>query len=152
MANRASRVDWLGEEVVLALERATDAMLAAIALRIEAQAKVNIVANGQVDTGFMLNSVYTVTRETSSYPQTWPSGHYAVRPDKHGGREALVAQERAPEADLPPDASALVAVGAAYAIGPELRQSFLYKAVEQVAGEEAQAEIRHIARQQRLVG
>jgi hypothetical protein len=55
-----------------------------------------IRANGQIDTGFMINSVYTVTSEGSSYS---------------GGQNAL------PSVGAPPDdLTAYIGVGASYGI------------------------------------
>lgn len=64
------------------------------ALDLEGNVKKHIVANGQVDTGFMLNSTYTVTMQRSTYK---------------GGAQAL------PEISRPPDKNtASVAVAASY--------------------------------------
>jgi hypothetical protein len=60
--------------------------------------QAHIVANGQVDTGFMLNSVYTVTSEGSDYK---------------GGERAF------PQVEAPlDDQTAIVAVAAEYAAFP----------------------------------
>lgn len=114
----SGRVDWYGEDVSLRLEEAAQEVIAQAALRIEAHAKVNIRDNGQIDTGFMLNSVYVKLPETSTYGQA---------------RAAAGAQNAdgsmAPEVALPQDAGAAVVVGAAYAIFQEAQQPFLYPAV-----------------------
>lgn len=119
-----AQVNWYTEEVVVRIAEATTAGLVALAHQIEGQAKATIVANDQVDTGFMLNSVFVVTHEASGY-----------------GAASAAAAARNPDAamavepSLPEDAAALVAVGAEYAVYQELANSFLYRAVEQVMGE-----------------
>ena len=59
----AARVEWFGDDVQLKLEGATDEMIKAAAFMVEGQAKVNITTNGQVDTGFMRASVYTMLQD-----------------------------------------------------------------------------------------
>lgn len=103
--------------------------LAAVAARIEGQAKINIVANDQVDTGFMLNTVYHVSEDGSSYGQANSSGQYT---NKDGQQ---VKRRIAPEAQLIPIYDAMVVAGANYAIFQEMMQSFLYKALVDVAAE-----------------
>ena len=98
-----------------------------ITFQVEGQAKRNIQENGQIDTGFMLNSVYAATPRTSSYGRTQPSGSYVGR----GGQEE--GRRRAPEAGLK-GADGLVAVGAEYALWQEMRRSFLFRALQQVQG------------------
>ncbi|MCA9941637.1 MAG: hypothetical protein KC418_23515, partial [Anaerolineales bacterium] len=64
------RLTWRKREVMLAVKDATAAGMNKLALRVESEAKQNIVANDQVDTGFMLNTVYHVSRLSNSYPAT----------------------------------------------------------------------------------
>lgn len=122
-------VNWYDEELQLVVDKATRRGMEAIAARIDGQAKQNIVGNDQVDTGFMLNSIYFATTERSTYNAANPSGGYT---DKAGN---LVQRQIAPEAALPADFDALVAVGADYAVYQEMAQSFLFLAVQQVAAE-----------------
>lgn len=112
------------EQVKVKVEEASDLLAEEIAFALEGQAKANIVANDQVDTGFMLNSVYAVTRGGSGYGQA-RSEAKGKNPDA----------EMAPEARLENDAAAAVAVGAEYAINQEERKSFLYAAAEQIASQ-----------------
>ena len=123
------RLTWRKREVMLAVKDATAAGMNKLALRVESEAKQNIVANDQVDTGFMLNTVYHVSR-LSSYPATDAPG---VKTGRKSGQRRQV--QKAPEAALPPQYMALVACGAEYAIYQELQQSFLYLALVQVAGD-----------------
>ena len=73
----------IGGEVKLYLDRvkvkikdATDEALAAWAFQLEGQTKANIAGNDQVDTGFMMNSVYTITRKESTYRAAQTTGQY----------------------------------------------------------------------------
>lgn len=130
-----SEVNFRTEQVSLQMQDLSDEMLKALAFQIEGQAKVNIQANGQVDTGFMLNSVYTVTEEGSTYD--------AARANAEG-RNADA--NMAPEVSLQGDASAAVAVGADYAIFQEERQSLLYAAAVEV-GQNSKATIERVAKE-----
>jgi len=81
----------------------TSQMVRKTAMDAKANIQSNIRNNDQVDTGFMLGSVYVVTSEGSDY---------------QGGEKAL------PEVAGPPDdQTAMVAVGASYAIFQELGTS-----------------------------
>lgn len=120
-------VDWFSEEVILKLLDVTENGLEAVAARVDALAKQNIITNDQVDTGFMANSVYFATGNVSSY--TDGSGTLT---DKNGN---LVERDMAPEAPLPSEYRALVCIGANYAIFQEMENPFLYPALVQVAGE-----------------
>ena len=116
------------DHVNVVVEKATDEALAALALQIEGQTTANIANNNQIDTGFMMNSVYTISRRDSTYKDADPTGEYRSR--KTGQQ---VERKLAPEERLPSDAAAAVIVGAAYAIYQEVQDSFLFKAAEQVA-------------------
>ena len=50
---------------------AADDAVTALAFQVEGQAKINVRENGQIDTGFMLNSIYTVAPEGNTYRQAW---------------------------------------------------------------------------------
>lgn len=110
-------VKWYGDEVKrLLLDRAMPEMITAAALMVEGQAKVNINVNGQIDTGFMINSVYANGPGVASYAPTAVPGKMANQPAE------------------PPKGGAVVGVAAEYAIFQEERNSFLYPALETVAG------------------
>lgn len=117
----SSNVIWRDKEVRLQLKDASNQMLRTAAALIEQQTKLNIQSNGQIDTGFMVNSVYFVTDDDSNYENA-ANGAIGVRPDA----------EMAPEV-VAPDGGAAVAVGAEYAIFQEERMPFLYPAIEHVA-------------------
>lgn len=131
MAKKVSQdgeVDWFAEDVILKLDDITRRGLEAVAARIDALTKLNIATNDQIDTGFMVNSVYFATGDDSSYLDV-ETGTFV---DKNGN---LVDRELAPEADLPDEFEALVCVGANYAIFQEMDQPFLYPALVQAADE-----------------
>lgn len=124
-----TRMKSYRQQVLMVVKNATDEELLGLAFQIEAQAKVNIQGNGQIDTGFMLNSVYTVGKEgASTYANTRPTGSYKSR--KSG---ANASRKRAPARNVPDKASAIVSVGAEYAIHQETRKTFLYTAAQSVA-------------------
>src|ERR1700751_5206688 len=84
------------DKIADALPQACAQIVRNTALKCKANIQHFIVSNGQVDTGFMLNSVYTVTDEGSTY---------------QGGAKAL------PEVEKPAEpATAYVAVAANYGI------------------------------------
>lgn len=120
-------VNWYGERVRAQTKQDGKKALLALAFQIEGQAKINITNNGQVDTGFMRNSVYVSGAGESSYGNTDPSGLY---PSPKSGDDEN--RELGPEL-TPAEGDVYVVVGAAYAIYQETRESFLYTALEQVA-------------------
>lgn len=125
--SQGHQVDWFEEDVFLYVEGQTARALEALAAHIDGLTKINIVQNDQVDTGFMLNSVYFATRNGSTYADD--SG---VQVNRAGN---FVERHMAPEAPLPPAYDALVCVGANYAIFQEQQQPFLYPALLQAAAE-----------------
>jgi len=124
---QGSKLNWYKERVMLVANQAVN--IKGLALQVEAHARQNIVDNDQVDTGFMLNGVYAVFKDGDTFGQTSPSGQYQNKAGQMVNRRAI------PPAPLPNQAQAAVAVGADYAIYQELANSFLYKALEQTAGE-----------------
>lgn len=79
-----------------ALKQASSQIVRKTAFDLQAQIQANIRANDQIDTGFMVNSVYVVTSDSSTYS---------------GGAQAL------PEVGKPgDDTTAYTAVAARYAI------------------------------------
>jgi hypothetical protein len=106
-------------------------LLGALAQQVVGQAKVNIQANDQIDTGFLINSGYAVSEEGSTYSDTYSDGEYT-------GQKSGQTSEHAKEPEvLPAEGEAIAAFGANYAIHQEVRNSFLYRALEQVGESEA---------------
>lgn len=121
------------------IKDATDEELAKFAFQIEAQTKANIQSNGQIDTGFMLNSVYTVAEAGgNTYEATRPTGTYTS--SKSGSR---AKRKRAPQRRVPNQAAAIVAVGAEYAVHQEIRKLFLYPAAQQTLAGRAGVELKN---------
>jgi len=129
------KIDWYKNKAVLAIDKRFAKAAVQIAHRIEERTKVNISeapgASGQglIDTGFMINSVYVVTPEGSSYDQANQSGQYENREGQ------MVERRIAPEIKLHQYAAAMVAVGAEYAIYQEIEHGFFIKAIEAAWGE-----------------
>jgi hypothetical protein len=115
-------IDWYTDKVLLAAEEALN--LEAVALRIEERAKINVVGNNQVDTGFMLNSIYTVTEKSNNY-----SAARAAAGSRNPGANM------APRVSLERGAWAAVAAGAEYSIYQEIKKSFLLAAAQETAAE-----------------
>ena len=119
MPGQTGQVNWYGDQVRLVIAQASQAVLEQAAFTIEGAAKENIVANDQVDTGFMLNSAYTVLPGRSTYAAAKAAAE-AQNPDA----------TMAPEQSLPDGAGAAVSIGAAYAAYQEVQRPYLYPAVE----------------------
>lgn len=122
-------VNWYENNVRGIIEGASDEIIKRAAFSIEAEAKINVTENGQVDTGFMRNSIYAKTKDTSGYNTTDADGTYT---SQRTGQ--AVKRRRADEADLQ-DADAVVHVAAEYAIYQEMDNPFLYNAMETVIGQ-----------------
>lgn len=105
---------------------AADQLVSSVAFQIEGQAKINVRDNGQIDTGFMVNSIYTVAPKRNTYDATWSSGEYRSKAGEVEGRE------RADEIRVHGQHRAIVAVGAYYGLYQEARNSYLYRALEMV--------------------
>lgn len=127
MAKRTSarngQVDWFAEEVMLVIEGVTAAGLESAAFSVEGRAKLNVFANDQVDTGFMVNSIYAAGQRKSSYAVSI------------GQAQAANPEPLPLPPERPPKGGAVVAVAADYAIYQEMQNSFLYRALEQEAKE-----------------
>ena len=117
------------DHVLVKVAAVSDKALEALALQIEAETKVNIQKNGQIDTGFMLNGTYVVTKNGSTFNNANQSGSYANREGK------TVKRQIVPQQTLPGNAAAAVSVGAQYAIWQEEKKPFLYPAAERVASQ-----------------
>ena len=129
MAKSGGETKFYLDHVLIKCAAASDRALEAAALQIEAQVKVNIQRNNQIDTGFMMNSTYVVTPSGSTYDQTDASG---TQFDRFGN---VVERNIAPEVPLPGNARAGVVVGAEYAVYQEDKKPFFYPAAETVAGQ-----------------
>lgn len=121
------------DQVKLTVKGATQQALEALAFEVEGQAKINIQQNGQVDTGFLLNSVYTITPASSGFAAAQSAA--ALRAPRSMAPAPQVGE------------GAAVVVGAEYAIYQEIRKAFLYPAgvkVAQQAGGKAERVYREV--------
>lgn len=98
------------------------ALVRRTAFAVEREAKVN----APVDTGFLRNSIYTVTDRGSSYDRTWYRATRALAKRHAGERRSSKTKEwrrvmglMLDEVDTPGDLTAIVAVGAEYGIHVE---------------------------------
>ena len=114
------KVDMHLDHVMMRVDGATDEVLHALALQVEGVTKRNIVSNNQVDTGFMLNSVYSASEKGDTFGETWagPPGQKATK-------------LRLPSLF----SAAAVHVSAMYAIYQEMMNPFLRPAADEVAGQ-----------------
>ena len=120
------KVDWHTEKVIAIFEKASMDTLSELAFIGEGDTKINITDNDQIDTGFLRASVYAVTPDKSSYTAAISeAGLMAYAGDAR--------RDAAPEVTLPNDTTVAVAVAAEYAIYQEMKQTFLYKAIEGLA-------------------
>lgn len=104
----------------------TERLQGIAARRIEALVKERINELDAIDTGFMINTVYSATPESSTAGQTWGDGLYK---DQKG---EMVERKRVEEMK-PGEGEALVHVAAEYFIDWELRYNILFGALQRVA-------------------
>lgn len=125
-----SKLDWYGRDALVHIDGLTAEGLSAAVLQMVAEAKLNATTNGQVDTGFMRNSVYAVLPDgQSNYSDITTSGDYT---DRAGD---VVNRVAAPEVDLPDGAqgvTAVLAVAAEYALYQEISRPFVWPAIDRV--------------------
>jgi len=122
------RVNWYENNVRVVVEDASADVLNQLAFQVLGQARINIQQNGQIDTGFLLNSGYVVSEKANTFGDTDPSGEYQSR--KTGDS---VQRNRVDQARTPDDNGAVVGFAADYAIYQEMANSYLFTALEQVA-------------------
>lgn len=123
-------VNWYENNVRLVVDDASDEVVNQLAFQVLGQARINIQQNGQIDTGFLLNSGYVVSENANTFGDTDPSGEYQSRKSGDSVRRERVDQPRSPD-----DGGAVVGFAADYAIYQEMANSFLYTALEQVAAQ-----------------
>lgn len=104
-------VTWNGEALLLMIQEGLNLSLDQIAAEGAGRTKQNIVRNGQVDTGFMLNSVYSVGPNSNTFS---------------GGQKSEAARSAG-------EGEALFGASAEYALINELRKPFVYPAAESLA-------------------
>jgi hypothetical protein len=131
-------VAFYTKRVMQAAQAAADDVVTALAFQVEGQAKINVRENGQIDTGFMLNSIYTVAPEGNTYRQAWSTGDYASTKGEGAEHRELGGEMSAREH------VALVVVGAEYGLFQETRNSFLYRALDMVSADSPDVTVRQM--------
>jgi hypothetical protein len=134
MTDESAEVKLYLDHVLVVVKEATEEVLKALAFRITERAQLNIRSNDQVDTGFMVNSIYPVWKDGSDYGQAKASAESHTHSSKTG-REVDHSGDMAPPEILPASASAAVVVGANYAIYQENINPFFYPAAQRAAAE-----------------
>jgi hypothetical protein len=122
------------DHVKVVVADATEKVLKQLAYRIVERAQINIRGNDQIDTGFMVNSIYPVFEGGSGYSEASSAAESQTHSRKTG-RTVDHAGDMAPPEQLTKDADAAVVVGANYAIYQEAANPFLYPAAETAAAE-----------------
>lgn len=115
-----AQVDWYTQDVLLAVDGATDDLVTRLAFYVEGQFK----AGARVDTGFYRNSAYTIAPNASTRSQVWASGKY-----RNKGGELVQRQAVTGAPPVAPHAAA-VHVAAEYAVYREIKDGTLYRALE----------------------
>jgi hypothetical protein len=124
-----SDLKWYDSNVKKVIRKEAQVGITRTAMLVRRQARRNLTASGKRDTGFLWNSIYAATpTEVTDIP---PDGDYRDRNGK------LVHRQSGPI--VQPADGAHVGAAAEYAISVELGESFLYRAIEQVAGPQAEA-------------
>lgn len=121
------------EQVITQIEDANIEAVRKIVLRVQERTQMNIRANDQIDTGFMVNSVYVVLPDGSDYQMAARTADNMTI--NRAGESVDHAGDIAPEIELQDDANGAVACAANYAIFQEQRKAFLAPAAEQTAAE-----------------
>ena len=133
MAGMKAKTDLRLDHVRAKVDGATEEVLKQFAFRVIERAQANIRRNDQIDTGFMVNSLYAIWGDDSDYDQARATAE-PLKTGHKSGRE-VTAERMAPEAHLRSDAQAAVVVGANYAIYQEASNEFLWPAAEATANE-----------------
>jgi hypothetical protein len=121
------------DHVKVVVDNATAEVLKRLGFRIQERAQLNIRSNDQIDTGFLINSIYTVWKDDGSdYEQARASAEAQTVSSK-SGRPVDHEGDMAPKVDLQANAAAAVVIGANYAIYQEAANPFLYPAAEAAA-------------------
>lgn len=120
---------WYASNVKATFSKEAQEGLLRVGLLVRRQARRNLTENEQNDTKFLWNSIYVATPDKVT--QVAPDGRYLST--KTG---KMVKRESGPI--VQPADGVHVGVAAEYGIYPELENSYLYRAIEQVAGRQAE--------------
>jgi hypothetical protein len=124
-----SSLKWYASNVKATFKRPIQDGLTNVGMLVRRQARRNLTENGQNDTKFLWNSIYVATPDKVT--QVAPDGTYLST--KTG---KMVKRESGPI--VQPAEGVHVGVAAEYGIYPELENSYLYRAIDQVAGRQAE--------------
>lgn len=124
-----SSLKWYASNVKATFKRPIADGLTNVAMLTRRQARRNLTENDQVDTKFLWNSIYVATPEKMT--PIPPDGEYLA---KKSGR----MEKRHSGPIVQPKEGAHVGVAADYGVYVELDNSFLFRAIEQVAGRQAE--------------
>ena len=134
MSTATVDVDLYLDHVKVVVNEATMEVLKALAFRIAGRAQVNIRTNNQIDTGFMVNSIYPIWSNGSNFREALEAAAAQTTSSKTG-RSVDHSEDMSEEPTKPTKDAAGVVVGANYAIYQESIQPFLYPAAEAAAQE-----------------
>lgn len=124
------KIEWHEPEVRALVEARGNRALTKLAFQVLGQAKINIQQNGQIDTGFMLNSGYVITDSQDTFFDVEPAGYFE---SKRTGNTVWRETVETPPPREPGEA--IVGFAADYALYQELDISFLHAALEVVAAQ-----------------
>jgi len=131
------------DHVIMTLDDITnEKAVPMLAMRVQERAQLNIRSNDQIDTGFMVNSIYTVLPDKSDYNEVRNAAEAMTRSTRDW-RLVDQSDSMAPEVRLERNMSAGVVVGANYAIYQEVQNAFMAPAAE-AAGAEMGAQVAKI--------
>jgi hypothetical protein len=125
------KVKWNDAKIKKDVLSTMDVNLDFLALDILEKAQDNIEANNQIDTGFLHRSGYVITAVRDTFQNTPPAGEYTSM--KTGHKAFRYAAVRPPSRRK---GQAIVGFAANYAIYPEIDQSYLFLAVDQVSADD----------------
>lgn len=135
MADAGVDIKMYLDHVEAVLKDATEETLKKFAFRVVERTQLNIRDNDQIDTGFMVNSIYPIWADGGSgFEQAVAQAAMQTLSQKTG-RTVDHRDDFAPEETLEKNAAAAVVVGANYAIYQEAANPFLYPAAEAAARE-----------------
>ena len=135
MADVDVKVEMHLDHVEAVLKDVTDGVLKQFAYRVTERAQLNIRENNQIDTGFMVNSIYPIWKDGGSEYEAAVANASTQTLSVKTGRTVDHRDDFAPEPPLEGNAAAAVVVGANYAIYQEALNPFLYPAAEAAARE-----------------
>lgn len=124
-----SSLKWYDSNVKRTIRLQGQEGLTRVAMLVRRQARRNLTANGQNDTKFLSNSIYVATPDLVT-PVPADGSYLSTKTSK------MVKRQSGPI--VQPADGAHVGVAADYGVYPELENSYLYRALEQVAGRQAE--------------